>query len=119
MREVINVSPARAPSRVLPAAAAAVLAAVAVLASPAGEAGASFSFSIRGGDFYHEHRGHHGGRYFIYFDHPGYRGHRSPYWRRQYHVVPRHRHYGSRHDWRYRPGPGPRCIYRYGYRYCR
>lgn len=96
--------------------AALLVAAVLLAWFPASHAATSFSFSIHGGDF----RGYPHGRHFdhypglrpYYYPYPrnfGYRYYNRPYWQRGY----SHRPY--RHD----PAPGPRCIYRYGYRYCR
>lgn len=113
--EVFDLTPARS--------LVALLAAAAMVGwAPAARPETSISIGVYGGD--HFGRGHfhgHAGRYrghgygyrprgypFGYPDYYGY-GHYQPYWR------PR---YAERSFW-YRGAPGPRCIYRYGYRYCR
>jgi len=109
LREVFDVSSFRLP--------AILVVATALLAwIPASHATTSFSISIHGGDF----RGHGGpGRHFQgpwrhrYHAYPRYRAYRHfyhrPYWERRY----------SHRPYRYYEPPGPRCIYRYGYQYCR
>lgn len=103
--------------------AAFVAVAAALGLTPATQAETGFSISIQGGDhFTHGHINDrrygpysgdaYGDRHHGYpSGYPGYYGHYryEPYWQ----PGDRYRRF-----WYERP-PGPRCIYRHGYRYCR
>lgn len=112
---------------------AAIAATSALLAwAPAAGADGGFSISVRGGDrsshsrFHGDYHGRFHGhprtyRSFRYrYGYPGYYGWRpyyGPYWRPGYTYEP---YWRPGYTYRWYPRPvEPRCIYRYGYLYCR